>query len=162
MTHSAGELFEYDELTSPSLVERLFCCCQDNQILKRWKEQILGKADVSTVGCPGGTTPFSFTSSLVFCLNNQHSKFLGVSKEPEVKILSLLIQSPGRPNLELPIHDRVSANSRRNSLFALKEGSSYHTRFTFLVSNSAVPGLKYTYTVWKAGIRGNKLSFFAV
>ncbi|KAI4329845.1 hypothetical protein MLD38_028185 [Melastoma candidum] len=104
---------------------------KDNQSLKRWKEQILGKAEVSAsaVGCHGAT------------------------KEPEVRILSLAIQSPGRPDLVLPIHDRVSANSRRNSLFSLKEGSSYHTRFTFLVSNGTVPGLKYTYTVWKAGIR---------
>ncbi|KAI4326409.1 hypothetical protein MLD38_031728 [Melastoma candidum] len=104
---------------------------KDNQSLKRWKKQILGKADVSAsaVGCHGAT------------------------KEPEVRILSLVIQSPGRPDLVLPIHDRVSANSRRNSLFSLKEGSTYHTRFTFLVSNSTVPGLKYTYAVWKAGIR---------
>ncbi|KAI4340296.1 hypothetical protein MLD38_025146 [Melastoma candidum] len=100
---------------------------KDNRSLKGSKEQIPGMSDVSAIGCQE------------------------VRREAEVKILSVSVLSPGRPDQMLPIRDGDSADSRR--LVSLKEGSSCQTRFTFLVSNGTVPGLKYTYTVWKAGIR---------
>ncbi|KAJ4828832.1 hypothetical protein Tsubulata_008914 [Turnera subulata] len=96
---------------------------QDDESLKRWKEQLLGSVDLSSVG---------------------------ESKEPEVKILSLTILCPGRPDLVLPIP--FTTKSKR-SLFILKEGSLYHLRLSFNVSNNIVSGLKYTNTVWKTGVR---------
>lgn len=76
-----------------------------------------------------------------------------------MKILTLAIQSPGRPDVNLPFSLGASNNPKR-SLFTLKEGSRYRTKFSFNVFNSAVSGLKYAYTVWKTGIRGrNKNSF---
>lgn len=73
------------------------------------------------------------------------------SFEPEVKILSLAIVSPDRPDIILPVPE----NGTPNGLwFTLKEGSHYRLRFTFQVSNNIVLGLKYMNTVWKAGIKG--------
>ncbi|KAJ1264423.1 hypothetical protein BS78_09G262100 [Paspalum vaginatum] len=37
--------------------------------------------------------------------------------------------------------------------FALKDGSTYSFRFSFIVSNNIVSGLRYTHTVWKTGVR---------
>lgn len=74
------------------------------------------------------------------------------SKEPEVKILSLSISCPGRPDLVLPYP--FISNSKSSSLFTLKEGSRYHLKLCFIVSNNLVSGLKYTNTVWKTGVRG--------
>ncbi|KAK9268694.1 hypothetical protein L1049_000454 [Liquidambar formosana] len=37
--------------------------------------------------------------------------------------------------------------------FTLKEGSCYNLKFSFIVSNNIVSGLRYTNTVWKTGIK---------
>lgn len=75
--------------------------------------------------------------------------------EPEVKILSLAIKSPGRPDIFLTIPEN---GTPKGSWFTLKEGSRYSLLFTFQVSNNIVSGLKYTNTVWKTGVKGNKIS----
>ncbi|KAJ6380584.1 hypothetical protein OIU77_029476 [Salix suchowensis] len=70
--------------------------------------------------------------------------------EPEVKILSLEIKSPGRPDIVLS----VPANGKpKGSWFTLKEGSRYSLQFTFQVQNNIVSGLKYSNTVWKTGVK---------
>lgn len=71
--------------------------------------------------------------------------------EPEVKILSLSILSPGRPDIVLPLP--VVPNSK-GVWFTLKEGSHYRLKFAFAVSNNIVSGLRYTNTVWKTGVKG--------
>ncbi|KAL2332642.1 hypothetical protein Fmac_013855 [Flemingia macrophylla] len=96
---------------------------KDDESLKKWKEQLLGSVDMSVVG---------------------------ESKDPEVKILSLTITSPDRPDLILPI---PFTTDPKKSLFILKEGSQCRTKFTFTVSNNIVSGLKYTNFVWKTGVR---------
>ncbi|XP_061338728.1 rho GDP-dissociation inhibitor 1-like [Gastrolobium bilobum] len=96
---------------------------RDDESLRKWKEQLLGSVDISTVG---------------------------ESKDPEVKILSLTITSPDRPDLTLPIPFN---NDPKKSLFILKEGSQCRMKFTFTVSNNIVSGLKYTNIVWKTGVR---------
>ncbi|XP_031478800.1 rho GDP-dissociation inhibitor 1-like [Nymphaea colorata] len=96
---------------------------KDDDSLMRWKEQLLGSVDLAAVG---------------------------ENLEPEVKVLSLTILSPDRPDLELPIP--FMPNSKGYA-FALKDGSRYRLKFTFLVSNNIVSGLKYTNTVWKTGMR---------
>ncbi|WOL12347.1 rho GDP-dissociation inhibitor 1-like [Canna indica] len=70
--------------------------------------------------------------------------------EPEVKILSLSIISPGRPDIVLQLP--VAPNSK-GVWFTLKEGSHYRLKFTFFVSNNIVSGLRYTNTVWKTGVK---------
>ncbi|XWS19322.1 hypothetical protein CRYUN_Cryun31cG0005300 [Craigia yunnanensis] len=98
---------------------------KDDESLRRWKEQLLGTVDFESVG---------------------------ENLEPEVKILSLAIKSPGRPDIVLPIPE----NGKPKGLwFTLKEGSKYSLQFTFQVSNNIVSGLKYTNTVWKTGVKGN-------
>ncbi|KAE8730835.1 Rho GDP-dissociation inhibitor 1 [Hibiscus syriacus] len=97
---------------------------KDDESLRRWKEQLLGSVDMSSV--------------------------VGESKEPEVTILSLSILCPGRPDILLSI---PFASKPKSSLFMLKEGSKYRLKFTFNVSNNIVSGLKYTNTVWKTGVR---------
>ncbi|KAF8031856.1 hypothetical protein BT93_D0928 [Corymbia citriodora subsp. variegata] len=77
---------------------------KDEGRLKRWKEQLFGRADVSAIEFGVG------------------------NKAPEVKILTLSIQSPGRPDVDLPFQLGASNNPKR-SLFTLKEGSRYHTKF---------------------------------
>ncbi|PKI64207.1 hypothetical protein CRG98_015394 [Punica granatum] len=96
---------------------------KDDESLRRWKEKLLGSVDFDHIG---------------------------ESFEPEVKILSLAIISPGRPNIILPVPE----NGNPNGLwFTLKEGSSYRLKFTFKVSNNIVSGLKYVNTVWKSGLK---------
>jgi Rho GDP-dissociation inhibitor len=72
--------------------------------------------------------------------------------EPEVKVLNLTILSPDRPDLVLPI---PFVADEKGYAFALKDGSTYSFRFSFIVSNNIVSGLKYTNTVWKTGVRGD-------
>lgn len=91
------------------------------------------------------------------CLTILLSAFTGYNVEtldPEVKILSLAIKSPGRPDIILPIPE----NRKPKGLwFTLKEDSRYSLKFTFQVSNNIVSGLRYTNTVWKTGLKGNSL-----
>jgi hypothetical protein len=75
--------------------------------------------------------------------------------EPEVKILSLEIKSPGRPDIVLSVPEN---GKPKGSWFTLKEGSRYSLQFTFEVKNNIVSGLKYSNTVWKTGVKGNSLS----
>jgi len=96
---------------------------KDDESLRRWKEQLLGSVDFNSV-----------VETL----------------EPEVKILSLAIKSPGRADIVLPITDN---GNHKGLWFTLKEGSRYSLNFTFQVSNNIVSGLKYTNTVWKTGMK---------
>ncbi|MCL7049332.1 hypothetical protein MKW94_017812 [Papaver nudicaule] len=96
---------------------------KDDESLRRWKEQLLGSVDYAAVG---------------------------ETLEPQVQILSLTILSPDRPELVLPIPFEPNA---KGYAFCLKDGSLYHLKFSFKVSNNIVSGLKYTNTVWKTGVR---------
>ncbi|KAK3032721.1 hypothetical protein RJ639_035165 [Escallonia herrerae] len=96
---------------------------KDDESLRRWKEQLLGSVDINSVG---------------------------ETMDPEVKILSLAIKSPGRADIFLAIPE---AGNPKGPWFTLKEGSCYSLKFTFQVSNNIVSGLKYNNTVWKAGIK---------
>ncbi|KAM1008972.1 hypothetical protein ACFX2J_005319 [Malus domestica] len=95
----------------------------DDESLRRWKEQLLGSVDVNSVG---------------------------ETLEPEVKIMSLAIKSPGRSDIILPI---PMDGNPKGLWFTLKEGSRYSLEFTFQVSNNIVSGLKYTNTVWKTAVK---------
>ncbi|KAF0904618.1 hypothetical protein E2562_035872, partial [Oryza meyeriana var. granulata] len=97
---------------------------KEDESLRRWKEQLLGSVDLNSVG---------------------------ETLEPDVRIMSLCILSPGRPDILLPLP--VELSNSKEPWFTLKEGSTYRLRFTFSVSNNIVSGLRYTNTVWKAGIR---------
>lgn len=77
------------------------------------------------------------------------------SLEPEVKILSLSIVSPGRSDIVLPIPENGKPEGR---WFTLKEGCRYSLRFSFQVSHNIVAGFKYTNNVWKTGVKGNPLT----
>ncbi|KAL3519378.1 hypothetical protein ACH5RR_017527 [Cinchona calisaya] len=96
---------------------------KDDESLRRWKEQLLGSVDINSVG---------------------------ETLDPEVRILSLAIKSPGRSDIFLPIPED---GNPKGPWFALKEGSRYSLKFTFQVNNNIVSGLKYTNTVWKTGIK---------
>lgn len=96
---------------------------KDDESLRKWKEQLLAGVDFSQVG---------------------------ENSEPEVKILSLAISYPDRPDLILSI---PFIPDSRGYAFALKDGSRYRLLFSFTVSNNIVSGLRYTNTVWKAGVR---------
>ncbi|KAL6635027.1 hypothetical protein ACP70R_027698 [Stipagrostis hirtigluma subsp. patula] len=99
---------------------------KDDESLRRWKEQLLGSVDLNSVG---------------------------ETLEPDVKIMSLSILSPGRPDIFLPLPVEPNA---KGVWFTLKEGSPYRLKFTFSVSNNIVSGLRYTNTVWKTGIKVDK------
>ncbi|KAJ1280744.1 hypothetical protein BS78_04G256600 [Paspalum vaginatum] len=96
---------------------------KDDESLRRWKEQLLGSVDLNSVG---------------------------ETLEPDVKIMSLSILSPGRPDMFLPLPVEPNA---KGVWFTLKEGSPYRLKFTFSVSNNIVSGLRYTNTVWKTGLK---------
>ncbi|XP_031379107.1 rho GDP-dissociation inhibitor 1-like isoform X1 [Punica granatum] len=74
-------------------------------------------------------------------------------KESEVQILSLAIQCSGRSDLILPIPILSSNYTSKRTLFVLKEGCRCRTKFSFNVLNNVVSGLRYTYAVWKTGVR---------
>ncbi|KAG1363407.1 rho GDP-dissociation inhibitor 1 [Cocos nucifera] len=96
---------------------------KDDESLRRWKEQLLGSVDLNDVG---------------------------ENPDPEVKILDLTILTPDRPDVVLPIPFVPDA---KGYAFALKEESRYRLKFSFIVSNNIVSGLRYTNTVWKTGVR---------
>ncbi|KAJ4828488.1 Rab GDP dissociation inhibitor alpha [Turnera subulata] len=96
---------------------------KDDESLRRWKEQLLGSVDIEAVG---------------------------ETLEADVKIVSLGIKSPGRPDIVLSIPEN---GNPKGSWFTLKEGSRYSLEFTFEVKNNIVSGLKYTNTVWKTGVK---------
>ncbi|PWA62624.1 Immunoglobulin E-set [Artemisia annua] len=96
---------------------------KDDESLRKWKEQLLGNVDINDVG---------------------------ESLEPDVKIVSLSILSPGRSDIVLPIPQSGKLEGR---WFTLKEGSRYSLRFSFQVSHNIVAGLKYTNNVWKTGVK---------
>ncbi|MFS7921879.1 putative Rho protein GDP-dissociation inhibitor [Helianthus anomalus] len=96
---------------------------KDDESLRKWKEQLLGNVDINNVG---------------------------ESLEPDVKILSLSIVSPGRSDIILPIPESGKPEGR---WFTLKEGCHYNLKFSFQVSHNIVAGLKYTNNVWKTGVR---------
>ena len=73
--------------------------------------------------------------------------------DPEVRIISLVILSPGRPDIVLMVPEN---GNPKGMWFTLKEGSRYCLKFTFQVNNNIVSGLRYTNTVWKTGVKGNK------
>ncbi|KAJ7960295.1 rho GDP-dissociation inhibitor 1 [Quillaja saponaria] len=96
---------------------------KDDESLRKWKEQLLGSVDIQSVG---------------------------ETLDPEVKIFSLSIVSSGRDDIILPIPED---GKPKGLWFTLKEGSHYHLKFSFQVSNNIVSGLKYTNTVWKTGVK---------
>lgn len=96
---------------------------KDDESLRKWKEQLLGSVDLNSVG---------------------------ETLEPDVKILSLSILSPGRPDIVLPLP--MVPNSK-GVWFTLKEDSPFKLKFSILVSNNIVSGLRYTNTVWKTGVK---------
>ncbi|CAI8611686.1 unnamed protein product [Vicia faba] len=96
---------------------------KDDESLRKWKEQLLGSIDMSSVG---------------------------ETLEPEVKFLSLAIKSEGRDDMILPVPETGNPNGL---WFTLKEGCRYRLMFTFQVNHNIVSGLKYTNTVWKTGLK---------
>lgn len=98
---------------------------KDDESLARWKEQLLGSVDVHVAGDVE-------------------------TLEADVKIVSLTIICPGRPDIVLQIPDNEDP---KGVWFTLKEGTHYHLRFAIKVSHNIVSGLRYTNTVWKTGIK---------
>ncbi|CAH8259757.1 unnamed protein product [Arabidopsis lyrata] len=96
---------------------------KDDESLRKWKEQLLGSVDVTNIG---------------------------ETLDPEVRILSLAILSPGRPDIVLLVPEN---GNPKGMWFTLKEGSKYNLKFTFQVNNNIVSGLRYTNTVWKTGVK---------
>lgn len=96
---------------------------KEDESLRRWKEQLLGSVDLNSVG---------------------------ETLDPDVKILSLSINSPGRDAIVLPIPEE---GNPKGLWFTLKENSRYSLEFSFKVSNNIVSGLKYTNTVWKTAVK---------
>ncbi|KVH99163.1 Immunoglobulin E-set [Cynara cardunculus var. scolymus] len=74
---------------------------QDDESLRRWKEQLLGSVDVNAVA---------------------------EIEEPDVKIISLAIVTADRPDIVLEIPESGNPKGR---WFTLKEGSRYNLRFSF-------------------------------
>ncbi|CAN6921885.1 hypothetical protein Bca4012_091234 [Brassica carinata] len=96
---------------------------KDDESLRKWKEQLLGSVDVTNIG---------------------------ETLDPEVRIISLVILSPGRPDIVLMVPEN---GNPKGMWFTLKEGSRYCLKFTFQVNNNIVSGLRYTNTVWKTGVK---------
>ncbi|KAH0944057.1 hypothetical protein HID58_003694 [Brassica napus] len=85
---------------------------KDDESLRKWKEQLLGSVDVTNIG---------------------------ETLDPEVRIISLVILSPGRPDIVLMVPEN---GNPKGMWFTLKEGSRYCLKFTFQVNNNIVSGLR--------------------
>lgn len=96
---------------------------KDDESLRKWKQQLLGQVDIDSIG---------------------------ETIDPEVKVLSFAIKSPGRADMILPIPDQ---GKPKGVWFSLKEGSRYNLKFTFEVRHNIVSGLRYSNTVWKTGMK---------
>lgn len=96
---------------------------KEDESLRRWKQQLLGGIQLD--GIEDGV-------------------------DPEVKVLSLSILSPGRQDIVINL---PSSSTYKTHLFTLKEGSFYRLKFAFSVHRNIVSGLTYVHTVWKNGIR---------
>lgn len=96
---------------------------KEDESLRRWKQQLLGSIQLE--GIEDGV-------------------------DPEVKVLSLSILSPGRQDIVINL---PSLSNYKTHLFTLKEGSLYSLKFAFSVDRNIVSGLTYVHTVWKNGIR---------
>ncbi len=105
----------------------------EDESLRRWKEQLLGSAASCLLDAAGGENGFL---------------------EPEVKVLRLAIQAKGREELELPLDPQLLllTTSSTSCSFSLKEGCHYHLKFVFTVRSNIVSGLTCINTVWKLGI----------
>ncbi len=106
----------------------------EDESLRRWKEQLLGSAASCLLDAAGGENGFL---------------------EPEVKVLRLGIQAKGREELELPLDPQLLlllTTSSTSCSFSLKEGCHYHLKFVFTVRSNIVSGLTCINTVWKLGI----------
>ncbi|MCD7471112.1 hypothetical protein HAX54_011399 [Datura stramonium] len=73
--------------------------------------------------------------------------------EPELQEPKLYIICPGRSDLVL---SEPFISSPKDCLFTLKEASRYKLKFSFIVSNNVVSGLRYINTTWKSGVRVDK------
>ncbi|CAN4104610.1 unnamed protein product [Withania somnifera] len=73
--------------------------------------------------------------------------------EPELHEPRLYINCPGRSDLVL---SEPFFSTPKDCLFTLKEASTYKLKFSFIISNNVVSGLKYINTTWKAGVRVDK------
>ncbi|KAK6919256.1 Rho protein GDP-dissociation inhibitor [Dillenia turbinata] len=133
---------------------------KDDESLRRWKEQLLGSVDFGNIGVTMWIS-VSVEQLLLFLdmIGVKMCSYLfddgNVTSsveclEPDVKILSLSIVSAGRPDIILLIPE---AGNPKGLWFTLKEGSKYSLKFSFLVKNNIVSGLKYTNSVWKTGIK---------
>lgn len=80
-----------------------------------------------------------------------HHVMFSETLEPEVKFQELTILSLDRPALILPI---PFVPDSKGFAFALKDGSRYRLKFSFIVSDNIVSGLRYTNIVWKTGVKG--------
>ena len=163
---------------------------QEDDSLRRWKEKLLGSLDLASIGGLAlslshsslfvdqsiPTSPFShFLYSPIYLvsllplwrylfLSHQSFKLmfmfiLSEKLEPEVKILRLTIISTGRPDTVL---FPSSISSTKGSWFTLKEGSNYRLKFSFTVSHNIVSGLRYSNSVWKAGVKGTSLALINI
>ncbi|XP_021895238.1 rho GDP-dissociation inhibitor 1 isoform X1 [Carica papaya] len=74
---------------------------KDDESLRRWKEQLLGAVDLESVG---------------------------ETLDPEVKVLSIAIISPGREDIVLLLPEN---GNPKGTWFTLKEGSHYSLKITF-------------------------------
>ncbi|KAL0362886.1 UNVERIFIED_CONTAM: Rho GDP-dissociation inhibitor 1 [Sesamum calycinum] len=136
---------------------------KDDESLRRWKEQLLevwmlmpfknrfGQTKQSEVIYFDRKTRLNFDlirSTNVYIIENcgticRGSRTRCKNTEPNNPV-------PGRSDIELPIPE---GGNPKGLWFTLKEGSRYRLRFSFKVSNDIVCGLKYTNTVWKAGLK---------
>ncbi|KAF3623364.1 Rho GDP-dissociation inhibitor 1 [Capsicum annuum] len=73
--------------------------------------------------------------------------------EPVLQEPKLYIICPGRSDLVLC---EPFISTPKDCLFTLKEASKYKLKFSFIVSNNGVSGLKYINTTWKSGVRVDK------
>eukprot|EP00249_Psilotum_nudum_P006336 c19648_g2_i1 orf=1375-2124(+) len=96
---------------------------KEDESLRRWKTQLLGSIHMDAIED-------------------------GTGIEPQVKLLSLTILSPDRPDITL-----LFPLATREHLFTLKEGTPYNFKFTFIVRHNIVCGLTFLHAVWKNGLR---------
>lgn len=72
-----------------------------------------------------------------------------------VQTLSLVVD--GRPDVEIDLTGDLSALANKSRAVVIKEGCVYRLRLSFKVQHEVVSGLRYFHTVYRKGIRVDKV-----
>lgn len=82
---------------------------------------------------------------------------IGDPNDPRKCIIkSLALETEGRPDITIDLHEPEALKTLKDKPFTIKEGSRFRIKATFVVQHEVLSGLKYVQVVKRKGIRMSK------